>query len=459
MNRCKKSSAKIPIRFKKDGTQYVPEKNIAVLAEDCIHQKQYNLALKVLDKTFDFPAYEKIFLGQFLITPAQILNNTVGDKKNYYLDAISDIAPRDAAILNNKSIKVLKYGAFTATLTFKSNHKTQPQVVIKKAQFTILPFEKPIIQGTPLIGKSLEVQNLKKIPKGWQFIFQWYRNNALIGAASTKKYTLQNADLSKNIKVKVTLKKGKQAHTQESNTIVNIIDHPKKPILTGLFYQDESLTYTNPPAAARGWQQIIKWYRQTSSGSAVISGASKAKYVLKKQDVSHQIKVSIQLVYKVTGGKTNEVFSDPTGAINPAIALPQAPTIEGVPIVGEKLNAKVNGAVPSGFKLLIEWAYKSSPNVIVGKGTQYTLTNKDLGKELIIKTRYYKGTAHGKIAASNPYERIINHPDIPVISGGPEEAQRTIYKYCNSPPRMDTNHTMVPYSCFGCCYETCSNQK
>ena len=436
-----KNLKEVTVTLKKQNAQYRLENPIYVLSEDCLVSEAYYLQFEGLDKAFAFTPFEKIFLNNFDITSTDIFNNVVGDKKDYHLTAISDINPSDIAALTgappNLSLKVLKKGEFTATLTYQSTQK-QPQVTIKQALFKSIPFEKPEIDGTPLVGNSLSITNLPAVSNAWQTHIRWYRDGKLISGATTSSYTLQIQDLHKDIHVQITLQKGKEQYTRSSLPIENIINHPPKPIISGYQYQGETLTYSNVPSNIKGWTQSIKWYQENSSNTfSSIPAATNSQYTLTASNLNKRIKVSIELTYTATGGKTKEVFSDATSAINSPVPTPAAPTIQGTPIVNENLTA-VTSAVPAGWTLLIQWVYKGDTNTVLATGRKYALTSKDVNKQLIAKIRYTKGILLGRAVLSNAYEVVINHPSPPTFSSptfnGRYLEKRVLNAYFSSTP-------------------------
>lgn len=418
------SNHQIPIALKKKGNLYIPKKNISVLAEDCLHRESYKLSFRVLKKTFLFPKYEKVFSGRFRLSDKEIFERVIGEKTHYYLAAISGITPKDAAVFtsSNKALNVLKPGVFTANLLFKNPNKQSPEVLITQASFHILPFEKPIIEGTPLVGEVLRIKNLQKLPLGWQWIFAWSQNGALIDSANKNTYTLRDSDVGKSIHLSLTLQKGTEQHRQNSNIITNIINHPQKPMIRGAaLYQNKTITYTNVPASVTGWTNILQWHKRSLAGVVRALTITTADYILQKEDVNHTIQVSIQRIFKATGKRTNQVFSDFTSNILPPIPVPSIAAITGIPIVGNALSAHVTSTTPAGFSLRMQWAYKNSPHNILHTGNRYTLTLRDVNKQLIVKAVYYKNNVYGQISISNPYQTIINTPNTPAIIGNPYE--------------------------------------
>jgi len=189
-----------------------------------------------------------------------------------------------------------------------------------------LPFNltAPVISGTETIGEILSTTN-----GTWQgkatitFTYQWRRNLANIGGATSNTYTLADADYQKTIDCVVTATNTFGSVAQDSNDSALIAGITPSisgvPTFSGTESVGQTLTATaastsGRPVPTRTW----KWQRSDNgtSGWADISGATSITYLLDAADENKYVRV-VQIETNAVGSDSEN--SAASGQIAPAV--------------------------------------------------------------------------------------------------------------------------------------------
>ncbi len=221
------------------------------------------------------------------------------------------------------------------------------------------------------------------------FSYQWLSNGNLINSQTAQSYSLTQADVSKNISVKVSYTDGLQKPESISSSSVivsNMNDLPTGSVsISGTATQGQILTASNNLADIDGLGAIS--YQWLNDGN-VISGATASTYTLAASDVGKAI--SVKASYTDLQNTAENVISNSTALIATPINYPPTGdvTILGNTKVGEVLTAKntLNDANGLGA-ISYQWLKNSLPISGANQAT-YTLTKGDAGKAISVKASY-----------------------------------------------------------------------
>jgi len=181
----------------------------------------------------------------------------------------------------------------------------------------------PVLSGTPTIGEVLSSTD-----GTWQgkapitFAYQWRRDLANIGGATSNSYTLVDADYQTIIDCVVTATNTFGSTTQDSNDSALIAGIAPSisgvPTFSGTETVGQTLTATATstsgiPTPSRTW----KWQRSTNgtSGWADISGATSITYLLDVADENKYVRV-VQI--ETNGVGSDSANSAASGQISPS---------------------------------------------------------------------------------------------------------------------------------------------
>jgi hypothetical protein len=157
----------------------------------------------------------------------------------------------------------------------------------------------PVLSGTPTIGQILSTTD-----GTWQgketisFAYQWRRDLANIGGATSNSYTLADADYQKTIDCVVTATNTFGSAAQDSNDSALIAGIAPSisgvPTFSGTESVGQTLTATAASTSGRPIPTTTwKWQRSTNgtSGWADISGATSITYLLDAADENKYVRV------------------------------------------------------------------------------------------------------------------------------------------------------------------------
>ncbi|KRF07071.1 hypothetical protein ASH00_16125 [Arthrobacter sp. Soil782] len=272
------------------------------------------------------------------------------------------------------------------------------------------------IDGVFQVGETLTARAENWGPAPVAMSYQWFVGGASLPASTSDRYTLQPADLGKNIRIVATgAKEGYESDTRSVTTFETVrpgtLTAPA-PTISGTSAVGETLT-----VAAGAWAPapVTLTYQWLRNGAA-ISGATAVNYPLVAADLGAAITV------KVTGTKTGyataTAASAPTAAVAEGNLTAPIPTISGTAKVGEELTA-TPGTWPRGTTLSYQWMRSGQP--IDGATAQtYLLGADDLAKMIAVRVTGSKA-GHGTATATSEYTSgiawgTLNGP-VPTISG------------------------------------------
>ena len=164
-----------------------------------------------------------------------------------------------------------------------------------------------------------------------------------------------------------------------------------------------------------------RWQRESGNGQfADIAGATGVTYTLTQNDVGHQVRV----VASYTDNRNNieNVAGTPTALVANVNDVPEgAPAVTGTLLQGEVLTAAI-GTLTDADGLdstAVQYRWQRSDgqggyaDIADAVGTQYTLTQTDVGHEIRVVASYTDSFGHAEEVLGTPTASIANVNDAP----------------------------------------------
>jgi hypothetical protein len=361
-------------------------------------------------------------LGTWLPTPTSYSyqwkrngSNITGATAASYVLAATDVG---ATISVAVSGVLTNYGSTPQT--------SSPTETIAAASFTATPV--PTITGILNVGKVLTAATGTWTPTPTSFVYQWYRGNAPIGAATAAStYTLVAADIGQQIKVSATAVKSGYASPSPESLATSAIapalfTTTQTPTISGTAKVGSTLT-----AASSAWVPAVDsyTYQWNRAGVAIVGDqAQRSTYVLVANDMGQRITVT------VTGKKAGYTDTPKVSAATAAIvagtfATAPVPTISGTLKVGETLTANEGSWSPTSDSYTYVWKWSATATgtyAAIGSATSktYQLQSSDRGRFIkvfvtAVKAGYTSGV--GTSAASASVVSDFTSAPTPTITG------------------------------------------
>lgn len=235
----------------------------------------------------------------------------------------------------------------------------------------------PTITGTPVVGKTLEVNVGSWAPTADRYTYQWSLDGVPKSAAA--RYVVPAKSETKSVSVTVTAYKAGYHDVTASAAAVKVLRVFSKqptPKISGTVKVGKTLTAkpgTWSPKPGLSYQ----WFR---SGVA-ISGATASKYKVKLADVGAKLTVRVAAAKAGYLGVTKT--SKATKTVPKVPLKTSTPKLSGTTRVGFTLTAKP-GSWTSGATLRFAW-YRSGKLITGATASTYQLQAADRGKTIKVK--------------------------------------------------------------------------
>ena len=207
---------------------------------------------------------------------------------------------------------------------------------------------------------------------------------------------------------------GAQSDTDTVSITVEAVNHgPTGDVtISGSAVEDQILTASNTLADADGLGTVgYQWVRDGTP----IDGATASQYTLTDADVGAEITV----VASYTDGRGNpeSVSSDATDTVGNINDDPTgAVSISGTATQGEILTASNTLADDDGLgTITYQWVRDGTP-IDGATGSQYTLTESDVGSEITVTASYTDGHGTAESVSSDATDAVANTNDDPTGS-------------------------------------------
>ena len=290
----------------------------------------------------------------------------------------------------------------------------------------------PTISGTPSEDQTLTAvtSSLADSDGLGALAYQWLRNGAPIGGATSSTYVLGDTDVGANISLQVSWT---DTHgTAESLTSVavgpvsNINDVPTGlPTISGTATEDQTLTaVTGSLADADGLGSFsYQWLR----GGSAIAGAAASTYTLGDADVGANI--GVQVSWTDLLGTAESLTSADLGPVANVNDSPTgAPTVTGTATEDQTLMADTSSIADADGMGALSYQWLRG-GVAIGGATAatYTLGDADVGASISVQVGWTdaRGTAESLTSAAvGPVANVNDTPTgAPAISGVATEDQ------------------------------------
>ncbi|MCW5951462.1 MAG: hypothetical protein KIT69_04320 [Propionibacteriaceae bacterium] len=240
----------------------------------------------------------------------------------------------------------------------------------------------PTIEGSPIPGYTLGLNTGNWSPAA-SFSFQWNADGKPISGATKNQYTVQTADLGKQITVTVTGSATGQVTTSRTSAPTAKVAYPLEktptPKIKGTAKVGKTLTVTTGT-----WSPKVSFSYQWEADGVAIAKATKASYKIAPAQAGKKITVT------VTGKKANYTSVSKTSAATKKVASlaftkKPAPKITGTAKVGKTLKVKLGTWAPkSGTKFSYAW-FASGKAIPGATSSTLKLTSAQKGKKITVK--------------------------------------------------------------------------
>ncbi len=314
------------------------------------------------------------------------------------------------------------------------------------------PLDAPVNKAPPTIsGSTVKGQTLTAGTGTWEgaasYAFQWQRCDdscADVAGATNTTYELDDDDVGKRIRVRVTATSSDGASTIAYSQLTDVVtggvppSNSEEPRITGSPVVGQRLSAST--GTWSGDQPITfayQWVRCGIDGGAAdgsncsnISGATGTTYVLTSAEVGSRIRIRVTATNS-SGAET--VASNPTAVVTSGGAprFSGEPRVTGSPVVGQRLSASTgtwSGGQPMTFTY--QWVRcgtdggkadgSNCPNISGATGTTYVLTSAEVGSRIRVRVTA-RNSSGSQTAASNPTDVVrANAPvntRMPTVSG------------------------------------------
>lgn len=341
------------------------------------------------------------FNFQWLRNGSQI----VGATSNKYLLTQADVGGRLSVVVSYQD----------DGLTQETLSSVQTLVIADKND---PPTGKPVILGSVSQGGTItaDVSGINDLDGLGVFSYQWLRNNSVISGAVASQYTLNQADVNKRLRVRVSYIDGggtsETVASDQTDKVTNTNDAPVGvPVISGNATQGVLLTaVTTDISDADGLGDFNYQWLQNSN---VIAGATDVDYRLQQADVGTFI--SVRVTY-TDGGQTVESIT--SVAKGPVIDVNDPPV--GKPaILGDKkqgslLTADISGISDADGLGQFNYQWLRNNSVITGAISEtYLLTQQDVGTRIRVSVSYTDDGLTTETVRSNQTSTIKNVNDLP----------------------------------------------
>jgi hypothetical protein len=224
--------------------------------------------------------------------------------------------------------------------------------------------------------------------------YKWYRDGKLISAATGATYTPTSADLQKSISLVTSVTQvGFPLVVSSSSSRVIGLGLISKPavVLAGKAATGNTLLIN--AEIPFGSKATYQWLRD----SQVITGASRAEYKVKPEDLNSLLTAKINLTR--TAYTPTSVTSDGVRVVTGEMTKSPTPTISGVASLNKTLSGQV-GSWDTGVKFTYQWL-RNDVEIPGAVAKTYRVSSLDKGKQLVFRIRATKDGYKTLVLSSN----------------------------------------------------------
>lgn len=304
----------------------------------------------------------------------------------------------------------------TATITSAGNAGDVPQ-----------PTAAPTITGTAQVDYTLTASTGTWTGSPTSYTYQWYSCTSTacnpISGATASTYAPTAAVVGDEMAVEVTATNSIGSNYADSNPTKAVAAAPPlptntaAPVISGTGEAGDVLSVSTGTWNSSPTSYGYEWERCNNSGAdcSVISGATTSSYTLAAADIGHRIIAEVDATN--VAGTSSFVGTAGSAIIAASVIGSSAPTITGVPFVGEELTAHSGTFSGTGLKYLYVW--EKCPTMAVtgcalitgATGQTYTISSAVGGDRIRVVEAAYN-TSDAALEASGLTGLITNEADL-----------------------------------------------
>ena len=236
--------------------------------------------------------------------------------------------------------------------------------------------------------------------------YQWTRDGANIGGATTDEYELLTSDVGSRVRVVVSYTAGGDAKVAKSRrlTITAVNEGAGTVDVTGDAEEGETLTADfnddDPDGSATGI--TYQWFR----GASPISGATSSTYGVQVADVGSTIKVRVN--YTDAQGFSESVMSAPTATVTQTDSGDATVSLSGTAQEGGTVTATFNDDDPDGpaTGITYQWVRGASTDISGATSAAYNVQLADIGSTLKCRVAYTDAQGFSESVVSSPTSTV-----------------------------------------------------
>ena len=300
----------------------------------------------------------------------------------------------------------------------------------------------PTISGTSQVDQTLtadtsgitDADGLTSV----SYAYQWIRSDSGadvdIAGATDAIYTLVFADQGKTIKVRVSFTDDRNnAEARTSDATGAVIAAPNrqatgKPTIDGTARVGQTLTADTSNISDLDGITNATFFHQWRAGGLTIIGANRSTYTLTANEQGKTVTVRVRFV-----DDRNNIESRASDATEEVAATPNrdatgAPTITGMPQVGQTLTASTSGIADQDGLSNVSYSYRwiaGGSDIDGAIGSTYTLSEDDVGKTIRVRVSFTDDAGNAESLTSAATAQLEARPNTPAtsqptISGTPQ---------------------------------------
>ena len=281
----------------------------------------------------------------------------------------------------------------------------------------------PTVSGTPQVDQTLtadtsgitDADGLTSV----SYAYQWIRSDSGadvdIAGATDAIYTLVFADQGKAIKVRVSfIDDRNNAEARTSDATGAVIAAPNrqatgKPTIDGTARVGQTLTADTSNISDLDGITNATFFHQWRAGGLTIIGANRSTYILTANEQGKTVTVRVRFV-----DDRNNIESRASDATEEVAAAPNrdatgAPTITGMPQVGQTLTASTSGIADQDGLSNVSYGYRwiaGGSDIDGATGSTYTLSEDDVGKTIRVRVSFTDDAGNAESLTSAAMDQV-----------------------------------------------------
>ena len=297
----------------------------------------------------------------------------------------------------------------------------------------------PTITGTAHVGETLtaDVSGINDADglDNVSYSYQWISGGTDIDGATGSSYLLTSSDQGQTIKVRVTfIDDRNNAEARTSNAMGTVIAAPNrqatgKPTIDGTARVGQTLTAdTSNISDLDGITNATFFYQWRAGGLTI--GATRSTYTLTANEQGKTVTVRVRFaddrsnIESLGSDATEEVAAAPNRDAT------GAPTITGMPQVGQTLTASTSGIADQDGLSNVSYGYRwiaGGSDIDGATGSTYTLSEDDVGKTIRVRVSFTDDSGNRESMTSAATDQVEAAPEgnspaagAPAIGGTPQ---------------------------------------